>query len=202
MLHQINYLPNELLNNATRGPVEIRKQTCNKVPTLLPGTVSMDNRSNTALVALRRILRVTELNSRKLAQQSELTASQLLLLKHVGQHGQALPSAIAKAIELKQATITVLINKLEEDGLVTRNRDTEDRRRVWVRLTNAGREALGRSPDLLQNRFEHGFEQLEEWEQSMIITTLERIASLLDAAGVDAAPVLDVGDLDRLVDDK
>ena len=161
----------------------------------------MDKRSNTALVALRRILRVTELNSRNLARQSELTASQLLLLKHVAQHGQALPSTIAKAIELKQATITVLINKLEEDGLVTRNRDTEDRRRVWVRLTDAGRSVLDRSPDLLQSRFEHGFDQLEEWEQSMIIATLERIASLLDAEDVDAAPVLDVGDLDRLVDD-
>ncbi len=161
----------------------------------------MENRSNTALVALRRILRVTELNSRKLARQSELTASQLLLLKHVAQHGQALPSTIAKTIELKQATITVLINKLEEDGLVTRSRDTEDRRRVWVRLTDAGREVLDRSPDLLQSRFEHGFQQLEEWEQSMIITTLERIASLLDAEHVEAAPVLDVGDLDRLVED-
>ena len=161
----------------------------------------MDNRSNTALVALRRILRVTELNSRNLARQSELTASQLLLLKHVDQHGQALPSTIAKAIELKQATITVLINKLEEDGLVTRSRDTEDRRRVWVRLTDAGREVLERSPDLLQSRFQNGFDRLEEWEQSMIITTLERIASLLDAEDVEAAPVLDVGDLDRLVDD-
>lgn len=161
----------------------------------------MDNRSNTALVALRRILRVTELNSRNLARQSDLTASQLLLLKHVAQHDQALPSAIAKAIELKQATITVLINKLEEDGLVTRSRDTEDRRRVWVRLTDAGREVLERSPDLLQSRFQNGFDRLEEWEQSMIITTLERIASLLDAEDVEAAPVLDVGDLDRLVDD-
>lgn len=162
----------------------------------------MDNRSNTALVALRRILRVTELNSRQLARQSELTASQLLLLKHVAQHSQALPSAIAKAIELKQATITVHINKLEEDGLVTRHRDTEDRRRVWVRLTDAGRAVLDRSPDLLQDRFEHGFERLEEWEQAMIITTLERIASLLDAEDVEAAPILDVGDLDRLVEDK
>ena len=161
----------------------------------------MDNRSNTALVALRRILRVTELNSRNLARQSDLTASQLLLLKHVAEPGQALPSAIARAIELKQATITVLINKLEETGLVTRSRDTEDRRRVWVRLTDVGRSVLDRSPDLLQSRFEQGFDQLEEWEQSMIITTLERIASLLDADDVEAAPVLDVGDLDRLVDD-
>lgn len=162
----------------------------------------MDNRSTSALIALRRILRVTELNSRKLARQSELTASQLLLLQYVAQQGQALPSAIARAIELKQATITVLLNQLEDSGLITRERDTEDRRRIWVRLTPGGHKVLEQSPDLLQSRFEHGFEQLEDWEQSMIITTLERIAALLDAEDVEAAPVLDVGDLDRLIDDE
>jgi DNA-binding MarR family transcriptional regulator len=162
----------------------------------------MDNRSNEALVALRRILRVTELNARSLAQQSELTTSQLLLLQYVAQQEQALPSAIARAIELKQATITVLLNQLEANGLVTRRRDTEDRRRVWVRLTDAGDKVLERSPDLLQSRFRAGFNRLESWEQSMIITALERIAALLDAKDVEAAPVLDVGDLDRLIDDE
>ena len=174
---------------------------CHKGSTSDSGATWMDNRSTSALVALRRIIRVTELNSRKLAQQSDLTASQSLLLQYVAQHGQALPSAIAKAIELKQATITVLLNQLEENGLVTRSRDTEDRRRVWVRLTNAGNKVLEQAPDLLQSRFEHGFDQLEDWEQSMIITALERIAALLDAEDVEAAPVLDVGDLDRLIDD-
>lgn len=159
----------------------------------------MDNRSNMALVLLRRILRVTELNSRDLARQSELTASQLLLMQHLGENGAALPSAIAKSIDLKQATVTVLVNKLEDAGLVTRRRDTDDRRRVWVELTDAGQAAWEKSPDLLQNRFERGFEGLEEWEQAMIIAALERVASLLDAEEIEAAPVLDVGDLDRIV---
>jgi DNA-binding MarR family transcriptional regulator len=161
----------------------------------------MKNRSNEALVALRRILKVTELNARALAQQSELTTSQSLLLQYVAEQEQALPSAIARAIELKQATITVLLNQLESNGFVTRSRDTEDRRRVWVRLTDAGNKVLEQSPDLLQSRFQKGFDRLESWEQSMIITALERIAALLDAKDVEAAPILDVGDLDRLIDD-
>jgi DNA-binding MarR family transcriptional regulator len=159
----------------------------------------MNDRSNTALVALRRILRVTELNSRKLAHESELTTSQLLVLQHVSQQGSALPSAVAKSVALKQATVTVVVNKLEDAGLVTRRRDTDDRRRVWIELTDAGVAALESSPDLLQHRFVQGFENLEDWEQSMIIAALERVSALLDAEQVDAAPVLDVGDLDRLV---
>jgi len=159
----------------------------------------MNDRSNTALVALRRILRVTELNARKLAQESELTTSQLLVLQHVSQRGSALPSEVARAVALKQATVTVVVNKLEDAGLVTRKRDTDDRRRVWIELTDAGRAALENSPDLLQHRFVKGFDSLEGWEQSMIIAALERVSALLDAEEVDAAPVLDVGDLDRLV---
>lgn len=159
----------------------------------------MDNRSNEALVALRRILRVTELNARDLARKSELTASQLLVLRYLGQNSASLPSAIARSIDLKQATVTVLVNKLEDAGLVTRRRDTEDRRRVWVELTDAGQAAQEKSPDLLQSRFERGFEGLEGWEQAMIVATLERVASLLDAEEIEAAPVLDLGDLDRMV---
>ena len=154
-----------------------------------------------ALVALRRILRVTEMNARRLASQADLTPSQLLVMQHVFQEGKALPSAIAKAVRLKQATVTVLLNKLEEAGFVLRRRDTVDRRRIWVELTEAGRAALAGSPDLLQDRFGIGFEVLDDWEQLMIVATLERVAALLDAEEIEAAPILDVGDLDRIVDE-
>ncbi len=161
----------------------------------------MENRSSQALIALRRILRVTELNSRELARKSELTASRLLVLQHLAENGASLPSVIARSIDLKQATMTVLLKKLDADGLVTRERDTEDRRRVWVALTDVGKAVLEKCPDSLQNRFESGFGNLQDWEQAMIIATLERVASILDADEIDAAPVLDVGDLDRVADD-
>lgn len=159
----------------------------------------MDDRSNAALIALRRILRVTELTARNLALESDLTASQLLVLQQVAENRGALPSVIARSVGLKKATVTVLVNKLEHAGLVSRRRDTEDRRRVWIELTEAGRTVLEQSPDLLQARFERGFNALDDWEQAMIIAALERISGLLDAETIEAAPVLDVGDLDRIV---
>lgn len=182
--------------------MDFSRQICNKTP--VPGqfAIPMDNRSSTALIALRRIMRVTELNARALANESDLTASQLLVLQQLAEGGSALPSVIARSVGLKQATMTVLVNKLEDAGLVTRRRDTEDRRRVWVEMTEAGRGALAKSPDLLQDRFERGFNALDDWEQSLIITALERVANLLDAEAIEAAPVLDVGDLARLVDSK
>lgn len=161
----------------------------------------MTQRSNDALVALRRILRVTELNSRTLARDSAINTSQLIVMQLLAREGEALPSVIAKNVELKQATVTVLLNKLEEAGLVTRRRDTEDRRRIWVSLTEGGRSVLETSPDPLQDRFRNAFERLEDWEQAMLVTALERVAALLDAGDLDAAPILEIGDLDSLVQD-
>lgn len=157
----------------------------------------MFDRSDTALVALRRILRATELNSRALARQSGLTTSQLIVLQIIGRSGRTTPGAVAQSARLSQATITALVDRLERRGLVTRRRDTKDRRRIWVEMTERGDAALVEAPDTLQDRFRSRFDQLEDWEQAFVIAALERVASLLDAAEIDASPVLDVGAIDR-----
>lgn len=158
-----------------------------------------EDRADTAIVALRRILRATELNARDLARRTGLTTSQFIILQIIGRDGSAMPSSIAKTARLTPATVTVIVAKLERAGLVTRRRGVEDRRRNWVEITAAGRELLDKSPNLLQDRFQASFQGLENWEQAMIITALERVSTLLDAAGLDASPVLDVGDIDRLL---
>ena len=159
----------------------------------------MEDRSDTALIALRRILRATELNSRLLASRTGLTTSQFIILQIVARDGKVLPSAVAKAAGLTQATVTSLVDKLERAELVNRRRDTEDRRRIWIEVTAAGRKALAASPDLLQDRFQAAFLKLADWEQAMIIAALERVSTMLDAATLDASPVLDIGELDRLL---
>lgn len=156
-----------------------------------------EDRSETALVALRRILRATELNSRLLASRTGLTTSQLIMLQIVARYGQVLPSTLARAARLTQATVTSLVDKLERAGLVRRRRDTEDRRRIWVEVTESGSRALANSPDLLHDRFRQRFQSLEDWEQALLVAALERVAALLDAGAIDASPVLDIGDIDR-----
>lgn len=159
----------------------------------------MEDRSETALVALRRILRATELNSRLLASQTGLTTSQFIILQIIARDGKVLPSTVARSARLTQATVTSLVDKLERNGHVTRSRDTEDRRRIWIEVTLAGTRALADSPDLLHDRFQVNFRKLEDWEQAMIITALERVSTMLDAGAIDASPVLDIGDIDRLL---
>src|SRR5690606_12856098 len=120
----------------------------------------MENRSDSALIALRRILRAKELNSRLLASQTGLTISQFIILQIVARHERVLPSAVARAAGLTQATVTSLVDKLERNELVKRRRDTEDRRRIWIQVTQKRKKALAESPDLLQDRFQKAFRRL------------------------------------------
>lgn len=157
----------------------------------------MPDRASQALVALRRILRATDLNARLLARESGLTPSQLVVLQIVGAEGKVLPGKVAREMHLTQATVTALVDKLVNAGLVSRRRDTEDRRRIWIEPTAAGQDRIAQSPDLLQDRFANSFDSLPDWQQSMLIAALEQVSSMLDAESIDAAPLLDVGEIAR-----
>jgi DNA-binding MarR family transcriptional regulator len=158
----------------------------------------MQKRSEAALVALRRILRATEFNARSIARASGLTPSQILTLQFLSSRDEATPTEIAAHASLKQATITSLLDKLEERKFIKRRRDEKDGRRVFIKLTAAGAKALSASPDALQQRFEERFERLADWEQAAIIASLERVAFLLGAEDIEAGPILDIGALDEV----
>lgn len=146
---------------------------------------------------MRQILRATENYGRSLSRSTGLTASQLLLLQVLEQHGETTAGQIAGHMGITQATTTSLLHKLEDRGLVRRQRGDSDRRQVWLSLTQEGWDKLAAAPDGLQATFRERFENLASWEQAMLVAALERVAALLDAEDLDAAPVLDVGALDR-----
>jgi DNA-binding MarR family transcriptional regulator len=53
--------------------------------------------------------------------------------------------AVADMLDLSPSAMTNRLDRLEEDGLVTRARDTEDRRSVLVSLTPRGEEVVGQA---------------------------------------------------------
>jgi DNA-binding MarR family transcriptional regulator len=156
-----------------------------------------DLRGEDALVAIRKILRVAEFASRDVADRTGLTPSQLIVLQFIAREGQSGAGRVAEAARLSQATVTAICDRLEERQLIVRQRDREDRRRISIELTQAGRTMLVGTPDILQNRFLARFQRLADWERAGIVAALERVATLLDAEGIDASPFLDVGKLDR-----
>ena len=149
------------------------------------------------LIALRRVIRATDLHSRHLAKTTGLTAPQILLLKTIRDKGDKTIGEIASDMSLSQATVTTIIDRLEKREFVYRKRSERDKRNVFAYLTEKGMEILRNAPMPLQDQFTFQFENLQEWEQNMILSSLQRIAEMMDAQYIDASPLLDLGTLDR-----
>jgi len=149
------------------------------------------------LIALRQVIRATDLHSRQLMKTTGLTAPQLLVLQAIGAAGELSVTGLAARISLSQGTVTSILGRLEARGLVTRNRSQVDRRKVLLRLTGAAGDILEVAPPPLQEGFMHRFNRLSSWEQHMILASLQRVAQLMNADRIDAAPVLVIGALDQ-----
>ncbi len=149
------------------------------------------------LVSLRRVIRATDLHSKHLAKTTGLTAPQILLLQTIRDKGEVTIGELANEISLSQATVTTILDRLEKRDLVFRERSREDKRKVHAHLTDQATEILKEAPLPLQEHFTRQFGDLQEWEQTMIISSLQRVAQMMDAQHIDAAPVLDIGILDR-----
>ena len=154
-------------------------------------------KSQDVLVLLRQIIRATELHDKQLSRVTGLTMPQLMSMQVLHMQGPMTVGGLAKQMNLTQATVTSILDRLEKKQLTTRVRSQEDKRKVLVYPTGEGLALLKSAPATLQDRLIHAFEEMQEWEQSMIVSSLERISALLGADTLDAAPMLDVGPLDR-----
>ena len=143
------------------------------------------------LITLRRIIRAIDMRSRRLMQQAGFTGPQLLVLQALGQHGEMSAGELARKVNLSQGTVTSILDRLEKRVLIERIRSHTDRRKVFVKLTEEGTTQLASAPTLLQERFIERFVELKDWEQHQILASLQRLAEMMDAQDIDAAPVLD-----------
>lgn len=146
------------------------------------------------LVALRRIIRASDLRSRELIRKTGLTTAQLIVLRAIFQLGEVNTRAISAQVSLSPATVTTIMDRLSERGFVERYRSTADRRVVHTRLTAKGRRALISAPMPLQEAFAARFRALPETEQQALVRTLEQIARMMDAGDLDSEPLLAIED--------
>jgi DNA-binding MarR family transcriptional regulator len=143
------------------------------------------------LISLRKIIRAIDLHSKKLERELGLTGPQLLIMQLIEKNRVTTSGVIAREVSLSQATVTSILDRLEKKAYILRARTDADKRKVMVSLTESGQQAIVGAPTLMQEHFIHSFSQLEDWEQSLLISSVQRIAEMMDASDLDAAPLLD-----------
>ena len=147
------------------------------------------------LVALRQITRAIDIHSKQLLRETGLTTSQLLILQSIHRQGHSTPTAIAKDIHLSQATVTNVLTRLAQHGLISREKSGGDKRSTEITLTPKGNACVDSAPELLQSGFLREFRKLEPWEANMLTSALQRMALMMNAEDLDASPILIAGEI-------
>jgi DNA-binding MarR family transcriptional regulator len=149
------------------------------------------------MIALRKIIRAIDMNSKKLVKRVGLTGPQLIILEEISRSDEITAGQIARAVSLSQATVTGILERMEKRKLLNRQRSESDKRRTMVRITQEGEEILKNAPPIMQEAFVESFDNLQEWEQSMILSGLQRLVNIMEAKAIDAAPFLETSTLNN-----
>jgi DNA-binding MarR family transcriptional regulator len=133
-----------------------------------------------------RIIRI----SRHLTDQGRVSAASdglalwqfktLVLLRGLGPPYETSPSSLAELLDLTRGAVTSRLTWLEDLGLVERKHDRVDRRRVTVRLTAAGHEALERVTGVMEAREGRALEALDPTERDQLANLLRKVLLALE----------------------
>ena len=129
---------------------------------------------------LRRISRNLDLHSRELEKQYGLTVPQLNVLWSVGTSNGVPIGQIAERISLSSATLTSIVDRLEEHGLVLRERSPEDKRQVLISLTPQGRTVLESGPQPFHDCFIRRLGSLERWQRTELLSAVQHVADMME----------------------
>ncbi|MDX5371130.1 MAG: MarR family winged helix-turn-helix transcriptional regulator [Pseudomonadaceae bacterium] len=145
---------------------------------LLPTETDLSAFEPALFGAMRRLQQAGEVHAKRLARFGGLTPMQLMILRVMEGEGRLTASALSRRVSLSAATLSGMLERLEERGLLLRQRDEEDRRRQWLSVSEAGRSLLQTAPPLLPPALRSAFAALPEWERHSLTAALLRVAEL------------------------
>lgn len=144
---------------------------------------------NSLYDSLRTITQFITIYSRMLHRQSGVTGPQLSVLMALSGEVPLLISQISRKVHLSAGTISGTLMRMEKRGLIRRDRSPEDKRKVYIQLTEAGKLALEALSSPLPRDFVQKFRAgIPEWEQNMILSAVQRLASLMQQNIAAEAP--------------
>lgn len=125
-----------------------------------------------------RFLRFNLLSNKKLQDdldRLDLTAPQFYVLATIGYAGGMPFSDIGEKMMVTVSNLTGIVDRLEEKGLVTRVRDSRDRRVVRVMLTDKGGKLYKSTIPLFEKSISEVFSPLGKPQQKELASLLRKL---------------------------
>ncbi len=133
------------------------------------------------LSLLWRIQHALQRTSKRMEATLGMTGPQRLVLKVVGQFPRLTASELARIVRLHPSTITGIVQRLEKKGLLTRERNARDQRRVHLTVGRHAKRMAGRSKGTVESAVEQALGCVSADRVDAAREVLSAIAEWLEA---------------------
>ncbi len=154
------------------------------------GAHSIDREAVTRAVldAVRRIVRTLHESSRAAEKTLGVSGAQLFVLQTLADVPGASLNTLAARTHTHQSSVSAVVSRLVDRGLVLRAPAAADARRLELRLSAEGRRLISRAPDAAQTRLIRAVEQLPPARRRTLARSLNDLTRAMDLA--DRKPVM------------
>jgi len=137
------------------------------------------------LDAIRRLVRHLRLADRAAQSELGISGAQLFVLAELGKTPALSLNEVAALTRTDQSSVSVVVSRLVEAGLVTRERDARDARRLVLNLTPSGRAVLDRAPAVPQEQMLSAMDHLSPAERKHFA---DMLTALVEELGAEPGP--------------
>jgi MarR family transcriptional regulator, organic hydroperoxide resistance regulator len=108
-----------------------------------------------------------------------LTGDQYYVLKILQQEKKCTASYLAETFRVKPSAITAMIDRMIKNDFVSRERDEEDRRVIYIKMTERGSDVLEMSEKKRSELIERYISKLDQEDLESIVTVYEKLAKII-----------------------
>ncbi len=130
---------------------------------------------------LRRVFQILNEQSKKVEKETGLTSPQLWTIKTINESSPINVSDLANKLYLHPTTVIGIIDRLEKQDLVTRCRSKDDRRVVWIELTDKGNNLIKSAPEVAQGLLVSGLEVISANNLMEIDKSMKHLVKIFGA---------------------
>ncbi len=124
--------------------------------------------------AVRSIVRAQRINTRAVELKMGISLAQLFVLQQLAERSADSLNELAERTATHQSSVSVVVRRLVERGLASRTASANDRRRIEIAVTAAGRELLAGAPVTVSMELVAALRRMPRSDREQLADLLER----------------------------
>jgi DNA-binding MarR family transcriptional regulator len=132
-----------------------------------------------ALDGIRALVSTLSRSARSVERRTGVTTAQLFVLRELATTSGISLSQVADRTLTQQSTVSIIVRRLVDNGLVRSKRAADDRRRLELSLTAAGRRLVASAPVPTTGRLLSALDRLSQAEITALVTGLDGLTRAL-----------------------